>query len=247
MPETTNENQAQNNLITFWRALINPRATVSATVPRVENHLKEKGLIKNKVALYARVSTGGQDPSNQLEQLREVASQQGWKIVGEYVDVISGATSSRPELDKLVKAVMRGEVAQVACWDVTRLGRSLQHLTRLLSDLHAKGCDLYLHVQGMDTRTPSGKAMFQMLGVFAEFEREMIRERTLAGLERARAKGKRLGRPPVPPVVRGQIVELRRQGLSLNAIVKKVGVSKGVVVSACHEVFGNVGNSIKAA
>lgn len=204
-------------------------------------------MIKSKVALYARVSTEGQDPSNQLVQLREVASQQNWKVVGEYVDVISGATSSRPELDKLIKAVMKGEVNQIACWDVTRLGRSLQHLTRLLSDLHAKGCDLYLHQQGMDTRTPSGKAMFQMMGVFAEFEREMIRERTLAGLERARAKGKRLGRPPVPPVVRSQIVELRRQGLSLNAIVKKVGVSKGVVVSACNEVFGMTGNSIKAA
>ena len=247
MPEKTKIDQAQNKLTSLWRALINARSTISDNVSRAENHFKEKGLIRNKVALYARVSTEGQDPSNQLEQLREVASQQGWKVVGEYVDVISGATSSRPELDKLVRSVMKGEVNSIASWDVTRLGRSLQHLTRLLSDLHAKGCDLYLHQQGMDTRTPSGKAMFQMMGVFAEFEREMIRERTLAGLERARAKGKRLGRPPVPPVVRGQIVELRRQGLSLNAIVKKVGVSKGVVVSACHEVFGMTGNRIKAA
>ena len=185
------------------------------------------------VVLYARVSTTLQDASNQLLELRKVASKQGWSVSQEYVDVISGAKSSRPELDKMMKAVMRGEVDMIAAWDVSRLGRSLQHLTGLLSDIHAKGCNLYLHQQGVDTTTPSGKAMFQMMGVFAEFEREMIKERVNAGLDRARAQGKRLGRPPVPPVTQGKVLKLREKGYSMGRIATQVGLSKGKVHAIC--------------
>jgi DNA invertase Pin-like site-specific DNA recombinase len=113
------------------------------------------------------------------------------------------------------------------------VARSLQHLTGLLADLHSKGCDLYLHQQGVDTTTPSGKAMFQMMGVFAEFEREMIRDRVNASLDRARAEGKRLGRPPVPPVVERKVRKLRSQGLSLAVIARRVELSKGKVHAIC--------------
>src|SRR6185436_5877412 len=99
-----------------------------------------------------------------------------------------------PGLDELLKAVARREIDMVAAWSVDRLGRSLMDLLALLKELHAKGVDLFLHQQGLDTSTPSGSAMFQMLGVFAEFERAMIRERVLAGLARARERGTRLGR-----------------------------------------------------
>jgi DNA invertase Pin-like site-specific DNA recombinase len=109
---------------------------------------------------------------------------------------ISGAKGrkDRPALDALLKAVARREVDMVAAWSVDRLARSLTDLLDFLRELHAKGVDLFLHQQGLDTSTPSGRAMFQMMGVFAEFERAMIRERVLAGLSRAKEQGIRLGR-----------------------------------------------------
>ena len=111
-------------------------------------------------------------------------------------------------------------------------GRSLQHLVEFLDELHSVGCDLYLHQQAIDTTTPSGKMMFQMCGVFAEFERSMIQERVKAGLDRAKAQGKRLGRPPVPPVLVDQIKALRASGMSFPAISRKTGISVG----KCHAV-----------
>ena len=145
-----------------------------------------------RVAIYARVSTNGQTTDNQVRELRKVARRHGWKIVTEYIDHgFSGAKGrdKRPELDKLLKAANRREFDIIMAWSVDRLGRSLQHLVGFLDDIHAKGVDLYLHLQNIDTSTPSGKAMFQMAGVFAEFERSMIQERVRAGLERARAQG----------------------------------------------------------
>jgi DNA invertase Pin-like site-specific DNA recombinase len=131
-----------------------------------------------------------------------------------------------------MKSVMRKEIDIVMVWSVDRLGRSLQHLITLLSDIHSKDCDLYLHLQGIDTTTPSGKMMFQMLGVFSEFERSLIRDRVLAGLDRAKAQGKRLGRPPVPPITVDKIKRLREEGMSLRKIAKKTGVSVGKVHQA---------------
>jgi DNA invertase Pin-like site-specific DNA recombinase len=186
-----------------------------------------------RAALYARVSTAGQKVDNQLIELREVAKTHGWETV-EYIDVISGATHSRPQLDLMLKSVMRGEIQMVAAWDVSRLGRSLQHLTGLLADIHAKQCDLYLHQQGIDTTTPSGKAMFGMMGVFAEFERSMIRERVNAGLDRARAQGKRLGRPPVSPAVKRKVMALRADGLSMAAVGRAADISPAMVHKIVH-------------
>jgi DNA invertase Pin-like site-specific DNA recombinase len=117
----------------------------------------------------------------------------------------------------------------IAAWSVDRLGRSLQDLLGFLNELQAVGCDLYLYQQALDTSTVSGRAMFQMCGVFAEFERGMIRERVNAGLARARAKGKRLGRPPVPPSVKAKIRVLRAQGFGKIKIAKTIGVGVGTV------------------
>ena len=182
-----------------------------------------------KTAIYARVSTDEQTTDNQVIELKEVADRNGWEIEAIYADTISGAKSKRPQLDKLMKAIMRKEIDMVMVWSVDRLGRSLQHLTTLLSDIHSKGVDLYLHQQGIDTTTPSGKMMFQLCGVFAEFERSLIRERVLAGLERARSQGKRLGRPPVPPITVTKIKRLREEGLSLRKIAMQVGISTSKV------------------
>ena len=182
-----------------------------------------------KIAIYARVSTDEQTTENQILELKKVAERNGWEIQTIYADTISGAKSKRPQLDKLMKAIMRKEIDMVMVWSVDRLGRSLQHLTTLLSDIESKGINLYLHQQNIDTSTPSGKMLFQLLGVFAEFERSMIRERVLAGLDRARSQGKRLGRPPVPPLTVDKIKSLREEGMSLRKIAKQVGISTSKV------------------
>src|SRR5580765_5901035 len=151
-----------------------------------------------RVALYVRVSTDHQSVRNQEIELQAVAERHGWTVVAVFKDQgISGAKGrdKRPGLDKLLQAVARKEFDMVAAWSVDRRGRSLIDLVGILQEFHAKHVDLYLHQQGIDTTTPSGKAMFQMMGVFAEFERAMIHERVLAGLARARAEGTRLGRP----------------------------------------------------
>ncbi len=191
-----------------------------------------------RVALYIRVSTDEQTTDNQRRELEGVAKRSGWKIVDIYEDNgISGANGreKRPALDKLLKDAARREFDMIAAWSVDRLGRSLQHLVGLLEELQALGVDLYLHQQGLDTSTPSGRAMFQMCGVFAEFERAMLVERTKAGLARARAKGMRLGRPPVPPVTKRRIAKLRQQGKSVRVIAKATGVSIGAVHKAISE------------
>ena len=182
-----------------------------------------------KAAIYCRVSTSDQTTDNQLLELEKAAERQGWTVEAVYTETMSGATTKRPQLDALMGSVMRKEIDVVMAWDVSRLGRSLQHLITLLSDIHRKDVGLYLHQQGVDTTTPSGKAMFSMMGVFAEFERAMVQERVKAGLERAKAQGKRLGRPPIPPIKIAKIKELRQQGLSMPKIAKRMGVSVGKV------------------
>jgi len=173
--------------------------------------------------IYARVSTQDQSTENQLIALREAARRNRWRIVHEFVDHgISGAksASNRPALASLLRSVQRREFDTVMAWDVSRLGRSLQDLVSILQDIHAKDIDLYLHQQGIDTATPSGKMMFQMCGVFAEFERGMIRERVLAGQERARRAGKKMGRPSnVKDCTRDAVIHMRK---SLNWGIQKI-------------------------
>jgi len=185
-----------------------------------------------RVAIYARVSTDGQSCDNQLRQLREVAARNGWAVVDEYVDQgISGSKGrdQRPSFDALLKAAVRRDFDLVMCWSVDRLGRSLQHLIGFLGDIHSKGIDLFLHQQGLDTTTPSGKMMFQLLGIFSEYERAMIQDRVKAGLARAKAKGRVGGRPPVSPKIVAAILGKRATGLSLRKIAKEVGVGVSTV------------------
>jgi DNA invertase Pin-like site-specific DNA recombinase len=191
-----------------------------------------------RVAIYARVSTAdGQTTENQIRELEAVACRHGWTVAGVYDDNgISGATprESRPAMRKLLKVIARREVDMVAAWAVDRLGRSLVDLLGFLNELHAKHIDLYLHQQGLDTSTPAGRAMFQMLGVFAEFERSMIRDRVRSGMERAKATGTRsgnaIGRPPVSMVMNRQIrnLVLAKAG-SQREIALALGVSRGAV------------------
>jgi len=132
----------------------------------------------------------------------------------------SKGRDQRPAYDQMCRKMIRKEFDMVMVWSVDRLGRSLQHLIGFLKKLHSKQTDLYLHQQGIDTTTPSGKAMFQMLGVFAEFERSMIKERINAGLARARAQGKTLGRPRVSGEVKKKVLSLRNEGSNPTGIKK---------------------------
>jgi len=195
-----------------------------------------KHITPRRVALYARVSTDKQSTANQLLELRQAAERLGWEVVGEFIDHgISGAKGrkDRPKLDALLKCVARKEFDVVAAWSVDRLGRSLVDLVGLLQELHSTGVDLYLHQQGINTTTPAGKALFQMMGVFAEFEREMIRERVNAGLARAKKQGtksgKAIGRPMVAEGVEATILELRAQGLGMLKIAKEAGCGVSTV------------------
>ncbi len=191
-----------------------------------------------RVALYIRVSTSEQNTRNQRRELEAAAERHGWQIVSEFEDAgISGGKGRerRPGLDALMKAVARRDMDMVAAWSVDRLGRSLPDLLDVLKELHAKGVDLFLHQQGLDTSTPSGRAMYQMLGVFAEFERAMIRERVMAGLARARAEGTKLGRRRVEDrqdgarVVRA-ILAKRNGGAGIRKIASELGVGVGTVM-----------------
>ena len=151
-----------------------------------------------RAVLYLRVTTLDQTTANQERELREIAGRMGCDIVKVYKDHgISGAKArdERPAFDALCRDTTKRQFDLVMAWSVDRLGRSLKDLVAFLSELHALRIDLFLHQQGLDTRTPAGKAMFQMTGVFAEFERAIVQERVRAGLKRAKSEGKQLGRP----------------------------------------------------
>jgi DNA invertase Pin-like site-specific DNA recombinase len=168
--------------------------------------------------------------------LREVASRMVCEIVRVYKDHgISGAKArdKRPEFDRLLRDAAQRKFDMVMAWSVDRLGRSLQDLVSFLSELHALNIDLFLHQQGLDTTTPAGKAMFQMMGVFAEFERAMIAERVRAGLRRATSEGKQLGRPRIAAELEKRILaalnERKRTGEGVRGIAKRFGVDPSTV------------------
>lgn len=164
--------------------------------------------------------------------LNEVAQRSGWTIVHTFEDAgISGAKGRdrRPGFDALLKAVARREVDIVAAWSVDRLGRSLSDLVAFLSDIQARGCDLYLHQQAIDTSTASGRMLYQMLGIFAEFERAILKSRIAAGVQRARSNGVKIGRPPVAPIRLDRVRKALADGLSIRAVAKATGVSTATV------------------
>ena len=164
--------------------------------------------------------------------MRAIADRMGWEVVKVYTDHgISGAKSreERPAFDALEKDASRRGFDMVMTWSVDRLGLSPQDLVGFLSDLHAYGIDLFLHQQGLDTTTPSGRMMFQTLGVFAEFERAMIRERVKSGLERAKAQGKTLGRPIDAEKEAAICAELRLGKAGIMKLAAAHGVGVGTV------------------
>ena len=202
----------------------------------ISQRLKPTEPTMRRAALYLRVSTADQTTANQERELREVAARMGCEVFKVYKDHgISGAKGrdKRPAFDSLCRDAAQRRFVVVMAWSVDRLGRSLQDLIGFLSELHALHIDLFLHQQGLDTTTPSGKAMFQMMGVFAEFERAMIQERVRAGLARARAEGtksgKPIGRPSISVSTERAIAKALQKGLGIHKVAKAVGVGAGTV------------------
>ena len=188
-----------------------------------------------RVAIYARVSTDKQTCENQLIELRAVAERSGYTIVQEFVDSgISGAKgrADRPALDAMMKAASQRKFDLILVWSIDRLGRSLQNLVELLNDLQSMRVDLMFLQQGMDTSTSSGRMMFSIFGALAEFERNLIRERVMAGQQRAKAAGVKLGRPSkMNDGMRNAIKILREKGMGIKQIAKQLGVGIGTVYS----------------
>jgi len=185
-----------------------------------------------KVALYIRVSTADQTGENQARQLHEWADRNGHTIVATFTDEdVSGSKSlpQRPAGRALLAGVAARQYDIVATWSVDRLGRSLIDLVRSLMTLHENGVQLFLHQQNIDTSTPAGRAMFQMLGVFAEFELAMLKDRTRAGMARARAQGKQIGRQPVSQEKIDAIRRYRREGHGIQKTARLAGVGVSVV------------------
>jgi DNA invertase Pin-like site-specific DNA recombinase len=179
-----------------------------------------------RAAIYARVSTFDQEPENQLAELRRYAEARGWSAT-EYVDRgVSGAKDRRPALDALLQDARRRRCDVVVCWRLDRLGRSLKHLITLLEELQALGVAFVSLAEGIDATTPAGKLQMHILAAIAEFERERIRERVLAGLQRARSQGRILGRPRTRlPLER----LLSVSGLPIRVAADRLGVSRSTL------------------
>ncbi len=186
-----------------------------------------------RAALNARVSTAEQTVDPQLDALREYARARGLEVVEEFVDLgVSGAKDRRPALDRLLKDAQRRRFDLVACVKLDRLARSVRHLTTLAAEFEALGIGLVVIDQAIDTTTPSGRLLFHVLGAIAEFERDLIRERTAAGMRAARRRGKRIGRPRA--ITGSATFALERglaEGRSISSLARDLGVSRATVTA----------------
>jgi DNA invertase Pin-like site-specific DNA recombinase len=190
---------------------------------------------KSRVAIYARVSTAdkGQDLDTQLLPLKRYAASRGWTVAGIFTDKISGSKERRPALDRLMAGAFKREFQAVLVYRFDRFARSTKHLVTALDEFRELGIDFISLNERLDTGTPMGKAMFTIIGAFAELERSIIQERVKDGLAKAREKGVKLGRPKGSTTkAEGQILKLLGQGLSIRAVAKQVGVAPNTVVAA---------------
>lgn len=184
---------------------------------------------KKRAAIYARVSTfdKGQDPETQLLQLREYAERRGMDLVGEYVDYASGTSEQREEYQKMLDQVQKRKIDVVLVWRYDRFARSTQALVNALNEFRLLGVDFISYQENIDTTTPQGEMVFNIMASLAQFESALISERVKAGMARAKAQGKRISRPRLNKSIRLQIAELHQQNLSINQISQKLGISYG--------------------
>jgi len=187
-----------------------------------------------KAVIYARVSTSHQNVDNQLIELRQTAARFGWQVVSELVDDgISDAKGrrDRPGFDRLFQMVQRRECDVVMAWDVSRIGRSIQDLVGFMNEVQSAGCDLYVHAQAINTATSSGRMIFSIFSALGVYERELIRDRIMLGLARAKLEGKRSGRPSIwnTPQVMNSVKLLREKQMPIHQIAKSLKIGVGTV------------------
>mgnify|MGYP001495966311 CR=1 FL=1 len=183
-----------------------------------------------RVCIYARVSTDKQSTDRQVEQLREIAKNHEWEVVSEFVDICSGAKTSRPNFDQMMKDAFSRKFETVMCLELSRIGRNTKHLLDTVEKLDSKKIDLYIHNQQIDTSTPTGKLFFTVASAFSNFERDLIRERVVSGLQNAKKKGKILGRRSnLTHDVKIQIEQLRKEGIGIKKIAKKFHVAPDTI------------------
>src|SRR5947207_5513138 len=202
--------------------------------------------MSKRAAIYVRVSTDRQTVENHVRELRQIAERRGWQVVEQYSDAgISGSKGrdGRPGLDQMLKDASRRKFDVIMAWAIDRLGRSLIDLLGTIQTLEASSVDLYLDQQSIDTTTPMGTLMFQVCGAFAEFERSMIQQRIHAGLKRALAQGKTLGRPKVDAALEGRIQAQLRGGRGMRKIARELGVGTGTVQRIKQEMIGSFADS----
>jgi DNA invertase Pin-like site-specific DNA recombinase len=188
-------------------------------------------------AVYIRVSTENQRTDSQQRELKRYCQQRRWTKTTYYVDKISGAKASRPELDRLMQDMRAGNIERLVVYKLDRLGRSLTHLALILDEMNRLRVPLIASSQGIDTSAdnPAGKLQLGVLMAVAEFERGIIRERVNAGLQAAKARGVRLGRPTTLQKRSGEVMALKKRGLGVRAISRELGMA----VSSVHSILNN--------
>ena len=185
-----------------------------------------------RVIIYARVSTRDQNVEMQLIDLRQYAGARKLNIMKEYIDYASGAKSDRINYKKLFDDVRKRKTDVILVWKFDRFARSTKELINALEEFNNLGVDFISYKENIDTSTPAGKILFTMISAFAEFERAIIRERVIAGMEKAKARGTRIGRPKISPFTIEKVFELKNAGLTYKEIIRKVKISK----SAYYEI-----------
>lgn len=187
----------------------------------------------NRVIIYARVSTKEQNVDMQLSDLKSYAELRKLRVVEVYIDYASGAKSDRVNYQKLFNDVRKRKTDVVLVWKFDRFARSTKELINALEEFNSLGVDFISYKENVDTSTPAGKILFTMISAFAEFERSIIRERVIAGMEKAKARGARIGRPKIPPFMKQKVIMLQEKGLTYKEIIKLVKISK----SAYYEII----------
>ena len=187
-----------------------------------------------RAALYARISTADQHPETQLLDLRQMAAQRGYEIVGEYSDTISGAKQKRPGLDRLMADARRGRFEVVVVWAFDRIARSVKHFLEVLDELNHLNIEFVSFRENVDTGGPLGRAMIVIIGAIAELERNLIIERVKAGMRRAKLEGRRIGRARLD-LDRPAVVRDRMSGMSLTTVAKQYGISRALVCRLVNE------------
>ena len=192
-----------------------------------------------RVIIYARVSTKEQNIDMQLIDLKQYAEARKLNVVREYIDYASGSKSDRVNYKKLFDDVRKRKTDIVLVWKFDRFARSTKELINALEEFNNLGVDFISYKENIDTSTPAGKILFTMISAFAEFERSIIRERVIAGMEKAKLRGAKIGRPKIPPFTIKKVIEMRDAGINYKEIIKKLKLSK----SAYYYILKNISRS----